>query len=140
MPLKSQCYHQANKYSRQEGVPNRFDCCYKCAVFRLPEILGSDFHIFTQHDDFNRESSIPRTCIYCVVVGAIPTGCRASYWSFQGLMWLPSSLIPLFETDAYNQARLRLIPPGDVSGAPTLPSKNPSIFMGGSADYGPKSI
>jgi len=37
----------------------------RCAVFWLPEILGSDFHIFTQHDDFNPESSIPKTYLDC---------------------------------------------------------------------------
>ncbi len=32
------------------------DIGYECAGFKLLEILGSSFRIFTQHDDFNRET------------------------------------------------------------------------------------
>ena len=59
---------------------------------------------------------------------------------FQRLVWLPSSLIPLFETDTYDQLSLWLMPLWSVSSDPTLSWKNPAIFRCGSVDYGPKSI
>ena len=73
-------------------------------------------------------------------VGAIFDRSRVSYYPFQRLMWLPSSLIPLFEIDTYDQLSLWLTPLWSVSSDPTLPWKTPVIFRGRSVDYGPKSI
>jgi hypothetical protein len=50
------------------------------------------------------------------------------------------SLIPLFETGAYNQASLSLMSSGDVPSTPSPPWMNPVIFRGGSAHYAPKSV